>query len=339
MKMYAIIIRPQSPFGTPPKGDTLFGQFCWQAAEDPGLLDKGLDHWLAGYHESPFAVFSSAWPLLRTEQQTWIALPRPSVTDRKNAPANRREKIEHHKALKKRKWLLVDFTLSCDMDADRWKNDEELYELFLQGQDRRTRKTLSGLDPVQRRLVMQTTRTHNTINRRTGTTGSGMFAPYTHDNIQYAPGLSLVIFAAANSQALDGRQLEKGFATMGAWGFGRDATTGLGRFTVEEVRELTWPKARDEHNACLTLGPCVPRKKTFVRMVAPPFTRFGRHGAPLAARNPFKTPVIMADEGALLYPVEKEKIFSLPWIGEAVQGISAVDKRTVMQGYSLYLPF
>jgi hypothetical protein len=62
-----LTITPLSPFGTPLKGDTLFGHVCWQAAEDPALLDGGLERWVGLYPERPFAVFSSAFPLLTGE--------------------------------------------------------------------------------------------------------------------------------------------------------------------------------------------------------------------------------------------------------------------------------
>ena len=36
--LYEVILRPQSLFGTPLAGDTLFGHLCWQFAMDAGLL-------------------------------------------------------------------------------------------------------------------------------------------------------------------------------------------------------------------------------------------------------------------------------------------------------------
>jgi CRISPR-associated protein Csm4 len=69
-----------------------------------------------------------------------------------------------------------------------------------------------------------------------------------------------------------------------------------------------------------------------------PFTRFGRHGDVLAkSSNPFKNPVIMADEGGIFIPKSHES-FTKPYIGRAVMNISKAEPRTVMQGYSLYLP-
>ena len=69
-----------------------------------------------------------------------------------------------------------------------------------------------------------------------------------------------------------------------------------------------------------------------------PFTRFGRHGDVLAkSGNPFKNPVIMADEGGIFIPKNKE-IFSKPYIGRAVADISKIEPKSVTQGYSLYIP-
>jgi len=57
VKLYEITIRPVSGFGTPLKGDTLFGHFCWQAAYDASILNGGLNQWIACYAEKPCAVF------------------------------------------------------------------------------------------------------------------------------------------------------------------------------------------------------------------------------------------------------------------------------------------
>ncbi|OEU64697.1 MAG: hypothetical protein BBJ57_08095 [Desulfobacterales bacterium PC51MH44] len=79
MKLYEIIIKPVSGFGTPLKGDTIFGHFCWQAAYDASLLNGGLDKWIACYRERPFAVFSSAWPKLVDNGKFFYAFKRPDL--------------------------------------------------------------------------------------------------------------------------------------------------------------------------------------------------------------------------------------------------------------------
>ncbi len=339
MKIYGITIKPKSPFGTPLKGDTLFGHFCWQAAEDSDLLDGGLDKWIKCYPENPFAVFSSAWPVLQYNGEQVFAIARPSglqVDD--NSKRTRREKILYDKAAKKRKWLLIDASMRIRMADEYLKSDTELFELFLQSQKSADAKPLRLLAKDQQKLCAGVTQAHNSINRLTMSTGSGEFAPFSHENFQFLPGLSLIIFVAVNEDALGAEKVQTGFERIGSWGYGRDASAGLGRFTVESVQEQVWPEADESTTGCCTLGPSVPQKETFVRCHTTPFTRFGRHGGGLASsKNPFKKPVIMADEGAVLYPVDRG-IFITPYLGTAVKNVSAVDERTVAQGYSLYLP-
>lgn len=339
MKIYGITIKPTSPLGTPLKGDTLFGHFCWQAAEDPGLLQGGLDSWIAEYADNPFAVFSSAWPVLQQNGKTVYALPRPfGLEPVVNEQCSRKERIERNKAAKKKKWLLADTDLKVELREEQLRTDSDLFDLFLKAQKPEDAKSLRLLPRGQKKICTPVTQPHNSINRLTMTTGGGEFAPFSLENFQYLPGLSLIIFVAVDENLLGAEQLQTAFERIGSWGFGRDAATGLGRFTVESVLEQQWPHAGESDSACFTLGPSVPEKNTYTRCQAEPFTRFGRHGSALAcSANPFKKPVIMADEGAVLFPADRN-VFNRPYIGSAVQNVSAVDQRTVTQGYSLYLP-
>jgi len=62
LKTYSITIKPRSPFGTPLKGDTIFGQLCWQLVNDPALAAVPFEALIAEYAATPFAVVSSAFP-------------------------------------------------------------------------------------------------------------------------------------------------------------------------------------------------------------------------------------------------------------------------------------
>jgi len=77
VKLYEIIIKPESGFGTPLKGDTIFGHICWQVSYNPELLNGGLEKWIACYGERPFAVFSSAWPKIKKNDAMHYAFKRP----------------------------------------------------------------------------------------------------------------------------------------------------------------------------------------------------------------------------------------------------------------------
>ncbi|MEA3469789.1 MAG: hypothetical protein U9R57_16415 [Thermodesulfobacteriota bacterium] len=342
MKIYGITIQPLSPFGTPLKGDTLFGHFCWQVAEAPDLLTGGLDKWIDCYDSDPFALFSSAWPVLRRDNSTLYAIARPSgLLPDDETKLERRAKIQRYKLAQKQKWLLIDRDLRINVDANNLQSDTDLFSMFLENLEPVAAKPLRLLAKEQQKLCIPVTQAHNSINRLTMTTGSGEFAPFSHDNFQFVPGLQLIIFVAVNEEAMDAESLQTGFERIGSWGYGRDASTGLGRFSVVSVEEQSWPQADNDTTACYTLGPSVPQKETFVQCNATPFTRFGRHGSTLASSaNPFKKPVVMADEGAVLYPAQsaQREIFAKSYIGTAVRDVSAAHPRTVVQGYSLYLP-
>jgi len=341
VRIHAINIKPHSSFGTPLKGDTIFGQFCWQAAEQPDILNGGLPRWIACYGERPFAVFSSAWPILREDGSCRYAIRRPelplSLLGDPEESNDCAERLKNRKKNKGRKWLLVGKDLSVRLDWSNMLGDRELYDLHLASLAPEWRQR-QRLTPVQqRRPVSGIEQQHNTINRLTMTTGKGEFAPYAMMNTCFMPELEFVIFVGLDEDACAPERLQEAFSRIGQWGFGRDASTGLGRFTVTAMEEITIPPM-GEVDACLTLGPCVPAQDCWQAMYCVPFTRFGRHGAQLLhTRNPFKNPVVMADEGAVFVPASGGSP-TQPYLGRAVGNISKAQPEAVCQGYSLYLP-
>jgi len=341
MRIYAITIKPQSPFGTPLKGDTIFGQFCWQTAEHGGLLSKGLDHWIACYHERPFAVFSSAWPKI-DDQGGFVAIRRPelplSLLGEPDPSADCETRLKNRKHNKGKKWLVVDKDLRVRLFWENMLSDKDICTRFVATLPEADKKRLRLADDRHRRPLSQAEQQHNSINRLTQTTGKGEFAPYATDNSHYLPGIELVIFAGLADEACGPDALREGFTLLGQWGFGRDASTGLGRFNVTGVAELDFAAGAAGNNACLSLGPCVPEQDFWEAMYFTPFTRFGRHGAALLhTGKPFKNPVVMADEGAVFVP-PPGKFPKNPYIGRAVGNISKAQPEAVCQGYSLFLP-
>lgn len=317
MKTYQISIEPMSPFGTPLKGDTLFGQFCWQAAYDGSLLSAPLDDAISRYSDSPFAVFSSAFPALEGGGAAFKRPDAPLDLLFDLSGMSKEDRIGRRKEHKKRKWLACDRPGAlADLAACR----------YLESAD------LPG-------AAKEHLRSHNSINRLTGTTGEG-FAPYARDETIYPPGSRLVIFAGIEEDILSSESLRIGLDRMGQSGFGRDASTGMGKFRVVscEAVDLAAFGAQDP-NALYTLAPCVPEPGRYRDALFTPFTRFGKHGDRLAVSGkPFKNPVIMADEGALLFPADMAASCSLPYVGTSVTGLSKVQETAVTQGYSLYIP-
>jgi len=338
LKLYVIIIAPESGFGTPLKGDTVFGQFCWQAAYDSTLLEGGLERWVSAYPERPFAVFSSAWPTLEGESVRY-ALKRPDLPIPMLFPAfgakDKKERLIEWKDCKDKKWMIVGENLDLAIESAEYLTDDELLEFALTLLP--TAPTRFGGEPPG--YLCHFNQPHNSINRLSGSTGKGgMFAPFTETASFYVPGAKLTLFVLIDTDATEIEKVCAAFERMGKWGLGKDASTGCGRFSVRKYKEVHLAKG-DPPNACYTLAPVVPEKGFAFQSFFTPFTRFGKHGDVLVhSGNPFKNPVIMADEGAVFIPNAAE-VFRKPYIGTGITNLSKAMPQSVAQGYSIYLPF
>jgi CRISPR-associated protein Csm4 len=337
VKLYTITLKPTSGFGTLLKGDMLFGHFCWQAVYDPSLVEGGFKRQIALYPEKPFAVFSSAFPKLEKERETIFALKRPELPFSFMLPPqqDKAEDMRQKKEFKKKKWMFVDENLYLDIKSAAFISDNELLKEAQRMLTQGTRRQMKKEETSEFMKIFS--QSHNTINRITQTTGTGMFAPYAKDSLYYYPKTELVVFVLIEESATDIDRVIVGLKRIGNWGFGRDASIGLGRFELGEPNELPIPALSDS-NACYVLSPCVPEKNAFKEAFFSPFVRFGKHGDKLACfGNPFKNPVIMADEGAVFIPNDKT-VFQKPYIGQDVTNVSKAMPETIVQGYAPYLP-
>lgn len=337
MKTYEISIKPLSGFGTPLKGDTLFGHICWQAAYKEELFGMNIDRLLADYATNPFMVVSSAYPKLNNG----YALKRPDMPLDMLFRFEGQSKVDiirNRKEFKRKRWMFIrngQRITSIKTDG-LYFGDEQLFKELSETKDTETQRNIrkKGI----KSFISDYTQPHNSINRLTGTTGEGQFAPFAVDQTVYMPDAELIVFVGLRED-IKVEQVIKALEQIGDSGFGKDATTGLGRFKVIGHKEIgLFAMGSESHNACFTLAPCVPKKDMFSRMFFSPFTRFGRHGDVLAkSGKPFKNPVIMADEGAV-FVVNNSTVFERPYIGIAVSDISKAEPNTVAQGYSLYIP-
>ncbi|HBD08002.1 MAG TPA: hypothetical protein DCZ69_07040 [Syntrophobacteraceae bacterium] len=340
MKLHEITIKPASGFGTPLKGDTLFGHFCWQAAYDPTLLNGGLDRWIAQYANKPFAVFSSAWPKFCLKN-TQYALKRPdlplSLLFKDTAKSDdRRKQLTERKANSKKKWVLISEDLRLTLNSMKYFTDDDLAEMAPEQATAEThRHMIKSASPS---FITEFAQPHNTINRLTFSTGESWFAPFSETASFYYPETELAVFVLLDEDATDVERVCTAMERIGQWGFGKNASTGLGRFDLGESEPLSLPVVSDA-NACYTLSPVVPESGLYATHYFTPFIRFGKHGDVLAkSRNPFKNPVIMANEGAVFVPRDAN-FPSNAYIGRAVFHTSKALPQSVVQGYSIYLPF
>ncbi|SMF96973.1 CRISPR-associated protein Csm4 [Methylomagnum ishizawai] len=312
MTPYRVRIRPLSAFGTRPLGDTLFGQLCWAFRNRHGVdrLGQVLDGYTQG---RPYAVVSDALP-----PGYW---PRPSLP-----VACFKVEGEDRKAVKKLAWL----------PAGRFADPVGTW-------------LLHSLPPgvVPGAAPASHPQPHNALNRETGTTGTGQFAPYAMDQWWFdqkpkqagdpPPGIRLDIYVVLDESRLSDAELRTLLDDIGAVGFGRDASIGLGKFAVESLEPVELPGQPDA-DAWLTLAPSAPQGCGFDpgRSFYQPFTRFGRHGdiGVHLPGGPFKAPVLLAQTGAVLTPREfAPRLF----VGRGLGGDGSLSKtieKTVHQGYA-----
>ncbi|MDI6781275.1 MAG: hypothetical protein QME49_04115 [bacterium] len=346
MKIYEITIKPITGFGTPFKGDTIFGHFCWQIAYDSKLSSIPIDELMASYQEKPFAVFSSMYPKFVVREKYCYTFIKPNLSmDKLFNLSGEKEQIEQRKEIKKKKWMLIEEGQRFSSFKElTFVNDDEL--LCMANKQLSHEMQHQMRKAISKDFAAQFSQYHNKINRLTNKTGEKGFDPFAMEQSVFYPETELALFVGIEEDMIDIKQIKKGLEQIGLTGFGKDASTGLGRFELGEDSEInTFDMGSASPDACYTLSPCVPEKDTFDAMFFNPFTRFGRHGDVLAkSANPFKNPVIMADEGAIFKPEKggkerKKMCFDKPYIGTAISDISKhVEFKTVMQGYSLYLP-
>lgn len=332
MRVYEACIRPTSDFATPLQGDSLFGHICWQIVHDSSLVGK-IDEVLLNYENNPFCVVSD--PVMRFETEhgsVEYVLPKPFCPSKRREVSalmdRKQEDAEYNKRkeAKKIKWMRLSKqeTLN-DMDGLKLMELSDIRKRY-------------GLE-LDWQAVIDYRQSHNSIDRFTGTTGSGgQFAPFALNRLSYGPGLTLSIFIGIRD-GIDVEGLETAVKRIGKFGYGADATTGKGRFElVGQMEEIDlFDLGNKAGNAYYSLAALVPEKEKYEKIFFEPFVRFGRHGDRRATSGfPFKQPVLKAAAGAVLVPKEGAELKER-FVGLGVKNLSK-HADTVEQGFSLVIP-
>lgn len=318
-----ITLQPQSPFITPLASDTLFGQLCWAIRHTFG--NARLNQLLEGYtHNQPFVVLSNTLPK--------GFIPRPTLPllmlGYDLIDSNNR------KDTKNKVWIALDESfLLLQQELSTWhkhsKGLGEMIEVLID------EKTKTASNSAWQTIVTQP---HNSLNRLTNTTGSeNGFSPFSRDATYYHSQAQYDLYAVIDESRFSTDELMTTLNYIGAFGYGKEASSGAGKFTVSNPQNITL-KAHTQANAYLTLGNCAPQGQQWFseRCYYNTTVRFGRHGAEAVYMgSPFKNPVLMAVAGAVLTPTNFANTL---FVGQGLTGLSKTISHTVQQGYAPVLP-
>jgi CRISPR-associated protein Csm4 len=324
MQSFCATLTPLSAFATPLKGDTLFGQLCWAIRNRYG--ERRLTQLLDGYtHGKPFAVISDAFP------EGYLPVPKlPSCFYR--LPEN-----PDRKAIKKLAWLPE---AQMQQPVNEWLCHAVNNKAIASAMLAKTGALKQSTAHNAHNLSEVHPRPHNTINRQTNTTGEGGFAPYSVEQEWFIPGLLWSLTVLLDESRISADECKQCLEDIGLFGYGKDASIGLGKFQIDGFQEQPLPK-QDNANACLTLAPCAPQGLGFAseHSYYQLFTRFGRHGdiAVHQEGKPFKNPVLLAQTAAVFATKQPTS----GHIGQGIGGNSQLSKTlpdTIHQGYAPVLP-
>jgi len=281
-KDYRLDVRLLSPVGTPWQSDTLMGLMAWIVSLEEG--DAGVKDFLEPFLQGdPPFVFSDGFP--------WGLLPKPFyplITE------NKEYSVEENAQAKKRKGS--PFVTLPDFDLIR-----------------------RGREPTNEPISSPWTSfemLHAAIDRKTWSTGGegNLFTTISDALSEDFGGLSVYVRAKADQIG----RVKGIFEVLADIGFGRDKSTGHGRFEVHKIEEITLFEQFDEANGFISMS-------TWVPAAADPSDGFwklnvkrGKLGEGAGKGNPFKRPVIQFMAGSTFRTIKPPR----PWYGRVVKGIA-----------------
>lgn len=299
MKLYRFDIKIKGAFATIPKGDTFFGQVCWQIVQYYGKerLDGLLKEYTSG---KPFAIISDILPQNRIQKP-----PIPnSLFGIAFDPKKRKE-------TKSKNIISIE-----NLEKSGYCYDKKFVTEKAESQKEFT---------YQESIVVR-----NAINRLTSTTDKG-FDPFANERYDYK--CDDATFYILLDDRFPVEMAQEVLEQIGQTGLGKDATIGRGRYHITSVKEHTFDNKTA--NALITLSPSVLSNQGFDTAWYDTFTRFGKHGNYLAHSLVWKNPILLANSFALVKSKPKQFI----GVGLGGDGtISKAMPESVHQGYAITIP-
>ena len=262
MTLYRVKLQPTSPWRTPWQADTIAGMLCWTCARASGsntLRREILDPALGG---QPRFILSDAFP--------GDLLPIPVSVRLARWPASQRKEVKRARFVKR-----------------------DVFRRIQQG------GAPAFHDLLHEFPVGEALHTHNTLDRRSNTTGAtgSLFSSseyFLSDTA--APYLSVY---ARIEPGFEERFLEL-LTDLAGVGFGADVSTGMGQFDLASGLEPAddLDAGGRQRNSVIALSTFQPGPEDPVNGLWEAFTKYGKIGPDFGLDNVFKKPLIMLGPGA-----------------------------------------
>ena len=275
---------PASPLGTPLSSGTLFGHLAWAKRDRDG--EAALTDWLDRLAAEPFAL-SDALPADRLPRPL---LPSPPPEPPQKLTSEGLKKLEKEKDMRRRGFVTVAAwrSLCIGLSARKLKNGPEIENGLAAGSG-----LISARSP------------HNVIDRRNGQTPEQAGLWFADENWPAADATARDLYVRGT---LPEAELAELLRRVGEQGYGRDASTGRGRFSLERIEDASWlddaPQAGGQRRMLsLSHGTLTPN------MLAPRYKQtvlFGKVGKAMLpdVERPWKLPVLLMLPGATFAPAD-----------------------------------
>jgi len=303
MKSYRIDIKPLGRWGSLLTADTFFGHLCWAMRLTRG--ESAVQEFLACYD-------SGEAPLVLSDGLPAGFLPRPILQPAERTTAE--ISPEQYKAIKKVPYISVG---GFEKLRGALKEADVLKVLAQESEER----VFHGNSQVREGLLpwIEEATWHCTIDRGIGSVlkQGGL---YQTEDFLFGTDVRFNVFVRLSD--FDIQTLLELVEFVGMSGYGRDASVGLGRFSVESFAEFAFPRIPDA-NAFMALSNFVPSPKDPVHGWYDLTVKFGKLGGPYslgptekAAHCPFKKPLVMLKAGSVFFdnPVQE-------WYGRVVSNV------------------
>ena len=299
MSLFRATLKLESALGTPLAGPTLFGQLCWIKHEMKGEAE--LETWLS--NEDNLWKISDGFP--------HGYLPKPLV----HPDFSRQKNLETKDLKTRKKCIYVRRNVWLD-HRDNWDEYTLVIENFIK-------------EPVlSHRLA------HNTIDRHgRGTVEEGGLFFLDEDWRFAKQGFNKIdIYIEASQKDKD--EIWELLTLLGNYGFGRDASTGRGRWQVEDiVEDMELASGTGQRLMSLSRGVLTP--ETMHNALWQIVPHFGRTGPQLSLTgiSAFKRPVLLTRPGTS-FSKGKSGAF-----GKILKNIHPDRKEIVLNGLHIAIPF